>query len=1510
VPKSRFTEFNLDPALAEAVESAPDQQVIEGIVRLEDPTQIPAEFRVVCQFIRICTGRFLAEDAWTIRRHPNVISLKAARPLGISHSGDISPEFAKTEDFVWRGRRPLSFAGRGSIVAALDFGLDFGHPNFLNPDGSTRVMSFWHQGATYDFAHPNRYGYGRVFSRDEIKAALRSSDPYRALGYHPAISDTGNGSHGTHTLDIAAGNGRSPGSNSGIAPEAEIIFVHLSTPRLGVVGDLGDSVRMLEALDFAHRTAADRPCVVNLSVGREAGSHDATSPFEQAMHELLRMGTGKNRAICQSAGNYGSAHLAVNGWLREGEQRDLQWIVHPQDPSPEIDAWYSGNDRFLAQLLPPDGGNPVEVRLGEVSDINHDGALVGRIYHRKNDPNNRDNHVEVFLYKGCPPGVWILRLLGEYVITGRFHAWVERGIPGGQSHFDRKITSRNYTLGTIATSPLVITVGAYDANADRRPLASFSSCGPTRDERNDKPEILAPGVRVVAARSIPRGAVRQEGLIMARSGTSMATPHLTGLVAAMFEAAGRPVSIAEIRECLKQSADAVTNADSPNCCAWGRVNMAEAIRRIRELNSVATPQPQTDSQTDSPLPWFVTTEAEDSDPASGTDGTSGRKYEASPEQEQEIETPAKPDIESPRHSGLLTNSAFTDRLLDQAEQAVRSSYGKRGSSEISFLKRLWRELEGDVCTAKLSPSALFRAALHDMAFINRRRSVLEVLATASQPLPKDLRSGDWMIRALPGTGDVGHVSVIASDNLLVPSVLAAWGIAAESRQPGYYGLVVEAGAFPHTRSRPFARRLLDSRGLVPPHTVLLRPTHSGASVTSYIALDEPDVHADSSEDTPAAALPQAPVQSQEPPAPGPLDLDRPANDADNDIVLIIVTIEKPGDVSQYWADEVRPNPTHWAHPLSELEQGYIDAMTDPGVPQPLRMRAPVDPGKMTSEEAADAGRLFGAGTDAARRYANYENRRRILANYVHTHPATVRLELGLYRLVRDVNPVRFALERGWQIGSGKEMFTGQEVSRLGAAFEFVASLAFVYGVGKVLQATRPVTGMARTAPRSLTDPIYDLPPEGGGMRINNRWYTEHALERMAPKTPQIREEIRARIVTRLGRIGITSDHPAFGRILARAVQGIDPRGVPPSVVESEILRPGSTNVRVITARRGGVVVSVIPRRSPPVPPAPTESDLGEDFAPQQMETWVRRNYNALGEDLGEQTPPTRFCIVFYDQESLRYLDGWTRATGPSAVFLIDRPSYAPLRADGVKRGQNLDLFLAQALKAGRRGMDMQPPMFVLDPKLATVPLNPASKGDWDDLMIAQLIGASHRLTIQSETDQWKVINGLFAKAKEDARQAARDQRAAREFAAYMVLDTINATLAMAEASVTMGNGDANIPLGQVRGSDHKVVPGHDAEARVIGDIHTHYLLDPLIDLNRSSVGTTIRYSTTSIHSGVSDVDVNAARKDQIVKYAVDSKYLHRAQPNGTKNDELPRSGDVLREALRVFAGEPGLSSSD
>src|SRR5262245_51882813 len=80
---AQFEQFNLDPALAEMVDAAEPRAILEGIVRLDDPSRIPPHFTVVSRFDRICTGRFPAAETWTIRADPNVLCLKAPTPLGV-----------------------------------------------------------------------------------------------------------------------------------------------------------------------------------------------------------------------------------------------------------------------------------------------------------------------------------------------------------------------------------------------------------------------------------------------------------------------------------------------------------------------------------------------------------------------------------------------------------------------------------------------------------------------------------------------------------------------------------------------------------------------------------------------------------------------------------------------------------------------------------------------------------------------------------------------------------------------------------------------------------------------------------------------------------------------------------------------------------------------------------------------------------------------------------------------------------------------------------------------------------------------------------------------------------------------------------------------------------------------------------------------------------------------------------------------------------------------------------
>ncbi|MFE0632204.1 S8 family serine peptidase [Streptomyces sp. NPDC058864] len=85
------------------------------------------------------------------------------------------------------------------------------------------------------------------------------------------------------------------------------------------------------------------------------------------------------------------------------------------------------------------------------------------------------------------------------------------------------------TVGSPGAADAALTVGAVDRDDS---LASFSSRGPRVGDKAAKPDITAPGVGIVAARAAgtTMGTPVDDNYVAA-SGTSMATPHVTGAAA-------------------------------------------------------------------------------------------------------------------------------------------------------------------------------------------------------------------------------------------------------------------------------------------------------------------------------------------------------------------------------------------------------------------------------------------------------------------------------------------------------------------------------------------------------------------------------------------------------------------------------------------------------------------------------------------------------------------------------------------------------------------------------------------------------------------------------------------------------------------------------------------------------------------------------------------------------------------------------------------------------------------
>ncbi|WLE01026.1 S8 family serine peptidase (plasmid) [Agrobacterium leguminum] len=493
----------------------------------------------------IVTGRLPIDRVEHVRNSGTILSLKASQPLrpALAHTlaaMDLLPQLLPT------ATDPQG--GQGVVIGIVDFGCDFVHANFRNPDGSTRVSMIWNQGAVAQPGSP--FGYGRLHDRAAIDAALLRPDPYDALGYGPRPDNAGqSGSHGTHVMDIAAGNGN--GSNQpGVAPAAEIIFVEADSTDIAWDGpnvvnqSFGDSVQLLEAVHFIFEQAGDRPCVVNLSLGTNGGPHDGSSLVEQGLDALVN--ERPNRAVVIAASNSQTDNIHISGVVAGGSALDVV-MQQVNAGGGELEFWYSGERRLEVTLIADDGTQFGPVQPNDTLPIGAGNQLSIFISNRLDDPNNHDNVIALWIAEGLSDGNWTIRLRSLDGENAEYHGWIERD-DSTQASFAGAVPT--HTLGSISTGRASIVVGSYDAHKQSLPLSSFSSSGPTRDGR-EKPEVSAPGHAVLAARS------RTGNGVVRKSGTSMAAPAITGLIALTFaEAArkGEEISIDELRKRLVATA--------------------------------------------------------------------------------------------------------------------------------------------------------------------------------------------------------------------------------------------------------------------------------------------------------------------------------------------------------------------------------------------------------------------------------------------------------------------------------------------------------------------------------------------------------------------------------------------------------------------------------------------------------------------------------------------------------------------------------------------------------------------------------------------------------------------------------------------------------------------------------------------------------------------------------------------------------------------------------------------
>lgn len=158
--------------------------------------------------------------------------------------------------------------------------------------------------------------------------------------------------------------------------------------------------------------------------------------------------------------------------------------------------------------------------------------------------------------------------------------------------------SADGSVDSPSTADAALSVGAVDK---QDVMADFSSRGP-REDGAIKPEITAPGVDIVAARAVHAGSdyLEVEPGYTSLSGTSMATPHVSG-AAALLAGQHPDWRAAELKAALMASATATAGANV-NAQGAGRVDVGRAVHQAVLATPTALPLGTQDAPADDDVP--------------------------------------------------------------------------------------------------------------------------------------------------------------------------------------------------------------------------------------------------------------------------------------------------------------------------------------------------------------------------------------------------------------------------------------------------------------------------------------------------------------------------------------------------------------------------------------------------------------------------------------------------------------------------------------------------------------------------------------------------------------------------------------------------------------------------------------------------------------------------------------------------------------------------------------------
>lgn len=426
-------------------------------------------------------------------------------------------------------REPF-LTGKNTLIAVIDSGIDYRSPEFISSSGS-RIRYLWDQTlipSENTGNPPAGFSKGVEFSQEKINEALQSLYP------ESLVSSFDTSGHGTAVAAIAAAGGNLlDGRFQGVAPESELIVVKLGSP---VPDSFPRTTELMRALTYVIQKAVEleRPIAVNLSFGNTYGSHDGTSLLERFIDNVAEIG---RTVICVGSGNEGAAGGHVSGRIRQEDNilGRVELNIGNYQPSVSVQLWKEYVDRFRVALISPSGIRTEidTLRTGMQTIVAEQTKILLYIGEPAPYTVNQEIYFDFLpMQSYVNAGIWTFEITPVISVSGNYDFYLPSStVLNADTRFFTPSPDKTLTIPSTASK--VITVGAYDADYEAyadfsgRGYPFWSISGERVSQGTIKPDIAAPGVAV--------GTIAPGDVAVQVSGTSFATPFVTGSAALLME---------------------------------------------------------------------------------------------------------------------------------------------------------------------------------------------------------------------------------------------------------------------------------------------------------------------------------------------------------------------------------------------------------------------------------------------------------------------------------------------------------------------------------------------------------------------------------------------------------------------------------------------------------------------------------------------------------------------------------------------------------------------------------------------------------------------------------------------------------------------------------------------------------------------------------------------------------------------------------------------------------------